>query len=73
MSEEGIATDPAKVEKICNLSAPKDKMGYKKHIRTWKLLQAVHQELLHNNSPSAATIEEVCPLQVGQRTRAGFH
>ncbi len=27
LSEEGIATDPAKVEKICNLSAPKDKSG----------------------------------------------
>ncbi len=25
MSEEGIATDPKKVEKICNLSATKDK------------------------------------------------
>ncbi len=25
MSEEGIATNPKKVEKICNLSAPKDK------------------------------------------------
>ncbi len=72
VSEEGIATDPAKVEKICNLSAPKDK-GYKKNIGTWKLLQAVHQELLRNNSPFAGTIEEVCPLRVGRRTRAGFH
>ncbi len=27
VSEEGIATDPPKVEKICNLSAPKDKGG----------------------------------------------
>ncbi len=27
MSEECIATDPIKVEKICNLSAPKDKGG----------------------------------------------
>ncbi len=27
VSEEGIATDPAKVERICNLSAPKDKSG----------------------------------------------
>ncbi len=25
--EEGIATDPKKVEKMCNLSAPKDKRG----------------------------------------------
>ncbi len=28
VSEEGIATDPKKVEKICNLSAPKDKGVY---------------------------------------------
>ncbi len=27
VSEEGIATDPTKVEQICNLSAPKDKGG----------------------------------------------
>ncbi len=27
VSEEGIATDPKKVEKICNLSTPKDKGG----------------------------------------------
>ncbi len=27
VSEEGIATDPTKVEKIFNLSAPKDKGG----------------------------------------------
>ncbi len=27
VSEEGISTDPTKVEKICNLSAPKDKGG----------------------------------------------
>ncbi len=27
VSEEGITTDPTKVEKICNLSAPKDKGG----------------------------------------------
>ncbi len=27
VSEEGIATDPTKVEKICNLSAPKDRGG----------------------------------------------
>ncbi len=50
VSEEGNATDPTKVEKICNLSAPKDK-GDKKHIGIWKLLQEVHQELLCNNSP----------------------
>ncbi len=28
VSEEGIAIDPKKVEKICNLSTPKDKWGY---------------------------------------------
>ncbi len=27
VSEEGIATDTKKLEKICNLSAPKDKGG----------------------------------------------
>ncbi len=27
LSEEGIATDHIKVEKICNLSAPKEKGG----------------------------------------------
>ncbi len=27
VSEEGIATDPKKVEKICNLSAPNEKGG----------------------------------------------
>ncbi len=27
MSEEGIATDTTKVEKICNLSTPEDKSG----------------------------------------------
>ncbi len=27
VSEKGTATDPTKVEKICNLSAPKDKGG----------------------------------------------
>ncbi len=27
VSEEGITTDPKKIEKICNLSAPKDKRG----------------------------------------------
>ncbi len=27
LSKEGIATDPTKVEKLCNLSAPKEKAG----------------------------------------------
>ncbi len=35
VSEEGIATDPSKVEKICNLSPHKDK-GDNNHIGTWK-------------------------------------
>ncbi len=63
VSKEGIATDPAKVEKICNLSAPKDNSGI---ISILALLQVVHQELLHNNSPSTGIVEEICPLQVGR-------
>ncbi len=55
VSEEGIATDPAKVEKICNLSAPKDKSGIRSILG-----------LLCNNSPSTGIVEEVCPLQVGR-------
>ncbi len=56
MSEEGIATDPAKVEKICNLSAPKDKWGirsilglenyYKRFIKIYCIITAPLQELL---------------------------
>ncbi len=56
MSEEGIATDPAKVEKICNLSAPKDKGGirsilglgnyYKRFIKSYFVITAPLQELL---------------------------
>ncbi len=33
VSEEGIATDHKKVEKICNLSAPKDKGGIRSILR----------------------------------------
>ncbi len=65
MSEDGIAKDPAKVEKIYNLSAPKDKVGirsllglgnyYKRFIKSYFIITA----------PIAGTIEEVCPLQVG--------
>ncbi len=55
-----------KVEKICNLSTPKDKgVGDKEYIGTRKLLQALHKELLCNNSLSTATAEKVSPLQVG--------
>ncbi len=56
MSEEGIATDPAKVEKICNLSAPKDRSGirsilglgnyYKRFIKSYCVITALLQELL---------------------------
>ncbi len=73
MSEEDIAKDPTKVEKICNLSAPKDKGGDKKHIGTWKLLQVVHQELLCNNSPSTGIVEKICLLHVGRQTGRRLH
>ncbi len=56
MSEEGIATDPAKVEKICNLSALKDNSGirsilglgnyYKRFIKSYSVITAALQELL---------------------------
>ncbi len=56
MSEEGIATDPAKVEKICNLSAPKEKSGirsilglgnyYKRFIKSYSVITVPLQELL---------------------------
>ncbi len=56
MSEKGIATDPAKVEKICNLSATKDKSGirsilglgnyYKRFIKSYCVITAPLQELL---------------------------
>ncbi len=56
MSKEGIAIDPAKVEKICNLSAPKEKSGkrsilglgnyYKWFIKSYCVIKAPLQELL---------------------------
>ncbi len=56
MSEEGIATYPKKVEKICNLSAPKDQGGirsilghgnyYKCFIKSYCVITAPLQELL---------------------------
>ncbi len=56
VSEEGIATDPRKVEKICNLSAPKNKGGirsilglgnyYKQFIKSYCVITAPLQELL---------------------------
>ncbi len=46
--------------------------GGKKHIGTWKLLQAVHQELLCNNSPSARIVEKVGPFQVGREQEDAF-
>ncbi len=55
VSEEGITTDPTKVEKICNLSAPKDKGGvrsilglgnyYKRFIKSYCVITAPLQEL----------------------------
>ncbi len=54
--EEGIATYPKKVEKICNLRAPKDKGGrrsilgfrkyYKCFIKSYCIITAPLQELL---------------------------
>ncbi len=56
VSEVGIATDPKKVEKICNLSAPKDKGGirsilglgnyYKRFIKSYCVIIVPLQELL---------------------------
>ncbi len=56
MSKDGIATDPAKVAKMCNLSAPKDKGGirsilglgnyYKRFIKSYCVITAPLQELL---------------------------
>ncbi len=56
MCEEGIATDPTKVEKICNLSAPNDNgrirsilgLGnyYKQFIKSYCVITAPLQELL---------------------------
>ncbi len=56
VSEEGIVTDPIKVEKICNLSAPKDKGGigsilglgnyYKRFIKSYCITTAPLKELL---------------------------
>ncbi len=56
VSEEGITTDPTKVEKICNLSASKDKVGircilglgnyYKRFIKSYCVITAPLQELL---------------------------
>ncbi len=55
-SKDSIATDPMKVEKICNLSAPKDKSGirsimglgnyYKRFIKSYCVITAPLQELL---------------------------
>ncbi len=56
VSKEGIATDPAKVEKICNLFALKDKSGirsilglgnyYKRFIKSYCVITAPLEELL---------------------------
>ncbi len=55
------------------LICTKRQIGYKKHIGAWKLLQAVHQELLRNNGPSTGTVEQACPLHEGRRTGKIFH
>ncbi len=59
VSEEGIATDSKKVEKICNLSAPKDKGGirsilglgnyYKCFIKSYCVITTPLCELLKNS------------------------
>ncbi len=56
VSEEGIATDPIKVDNICNLPAPTDKGGvkvilghgnyYKRFIKGYHVITAPLQELL---------------------------
>ncbi len=56
VSEEGIATDPANVVKICNLSAPKDKSAirsilglgnyYTQFIKSYCVIKSPLQELL---------------------------
>ncbi len=60
VSEEGIATDPKKLEKICNLSAPQDKGGirsilglgnyYKRFIQSNCVITAPLQELLKKSA-----------------------
>ncbi len=62
VSEEGIVTDPKKVEKICNLSLPKDMGGirsilelgnyYKRFIKSYCVITAPLQELLKSLSTS---------------------
>ncbi len=60
VSEEGIAMDPKKVERICNLSAPKDNetirsilgLGnyYKQFIKSYCVITAPLQELLKKST-----------------------
>ncbi len=62
VSEEGFATDPAKVEKICNLFTPKDKEGwgvriilgignyYKRFIKSYCVIRTPLQELLKKST-----------------------
>ncbi len=64
MSEEGIATNPKKVETICNLPASKDKGGvrsilgfgnyYKWFIKSYSVITA----------PSTRAAQEISPFQV---------
>ncbi len=62
VSEDGITTDPSKVDKICNISAPKDKMGIRSILGLANYYKLLHHELLCNNIPSTGTVEEVSPL-----------
>ncbi len=66
VSEEGHCYRSSEGRENMQLISTNGQRGYKKHIATWKLLQAVHQELQCNNSPSAGTLEEICPFQVGR-------
>ncbi len=68
VSEEGIVTDPKKVEKICNLPAPKDKGGvrsilglgnyYKWFIKNYCVITARLQELLKKSAHFSWTDEQ---------------
>ncbi len=64
VSEEGINTDPAKVEKICNLSAPKDKSGIRSILELGNNYKRFIKSYCVKNSPSTGIVEEVCPLHV---------
>ncbi len=62
VSKEGIATDPTKVEKIFNLSAPKVK------VRIKSILELVnyYKQFIKSYCVITRIVEKVGPLQVGQ-------